>query len=121
MSVIFCLLLLQIKHYLADFRLQTPQQIATKGKYGNLVGLGHTLEHTLGTTIVLLPFLWSHPVLLLGCSIFDTLIHYHTDYAKMRYGVKDISQQKFWWQLGLDKLVHQLTYVAIASVVVLSA
>jgi hypothetical protein len=117
MSVILCLMLLQLKHFLADFRLQTQDQIKTKGKYGNLVGLGHTLEHTLGTTIVLLPFLWNHPIALLACSIFDTVIHYHTDFIKMRYGTKDISKQEFWWELGMDQTVHQLTYVTIAAVV----
>jgi hypothetical protein len=115
MSIIFCLLLLQLKHYIVDFRLQTPEQVKTKGTYGNIIGLGHTLEHTLGTTIVLIPFLWCHPIILLLCSVFDTLIHYHTDFIKMRYGVKDITQQKFWWQLGQDQLVHQLTYVAIVA------
>jgi hypothetical protein len=43
------------------------------------------------------------------------LIHYHTDFIKIRYGVKDMAQQKFWWQLGQDQLVHQLTYVVIIA------
>lgn len=114
MIAIYCLFLLQLKHYIVDFRLQTQAQIKTKGTYGNLVGLGHTL----GTMLVLLPFLWNHPVVLILCSIFDTLIHYHCDFVKMQYGIKEIAQPKFWWQLGQDQLVHQLTYLAIASAVV---
>jgi len=118
MTIIICLILFQIKHYLVDFHLQSQDQIRTKGTYGNMVGLGHTLEHTLGTTMVLLPFLWTHPVILLACSFFDTIIHYHVDYCKMRYGIKDITQPKFWHQLGQDQLAHQLTYLIIAAIIV---
>jgi hypothetical protein len=118
MTIIICLILFQLKHYLVDFHLQTQDQIKTKGIYGNLVGLGHTLEHTLGTTMVLIPFLWLHPVVLLACSLFDTFVHYNIDWTKMHYGTKDITKTRFWHQLGQDQLAHQLTYLFIAAIVV---
>jgi hypothetical protein len=35
----------------------------------------------------------------------------------MRYGTKDISKPRFWHELGMDQLIHQLTYITIAAVV----
>jgi hypothetical protein len=114
MSLIFLMLLMQVKHFFADFYLQTTAQVQTKGCYGNLVGLGHTLEHVLGTMVVLLPFLFiEYPVGLLLLALFDGVVHYHCDFVKMKYGSKNPGEQRFWHEMGMDQLVHQLTYVTI--------
>jgi hypothetical protein len=114
MNIFFLLFLFQIKHFICDYYLQSQAQIKTKGQYGNLVGLGHTLEHVIGTMIILMPFLFvEFPVGLMILALFDGLIHYHCDYIKTKFGSKNPSEPIFWHELGLDQLVHQLTYAVI--------
>lgn len=113
MDLILFLVLIQVKHWYVDFVLQTDAQVKSKGIYGNLVGLGHSLEHMLGTLIVSLVCFWQEPALVLLMSVLDLVIHYHTDFVKMKFGERDITKAKFWNQLGLDQMVHQLTYVVI--------
>jgi hypothetical protein len=117
MEIILTLLLLQIKHYCADFRFQSYSQTVTKGNYGNLVGLSHSLDHfifTLGALLIV--NLW-YPltvssILLVG--ICESVLHYHIDWLKVKFGTKNLQSPQFWHEFGLDQLAHQLTYLAIA-------
>ncbi len=49
------------------------------------------------------------------------MIHYHTDFAKDRiskaYGW-DPQNQRYWNALGVDQLIHGLTYLAMVYVLV---
>lgn len=107
--VIIKLLLLQIKHFLVDYLLQTDEQIKTKGSYGNLTGLSHSFYHGLFTAVVFFPFTDSMFALSLG--LLDFIIHYHIDYVKTKYGNKDITTKAFWNHMGYDQMAHQFTYV----------
>jgi hypothetical protein len=111
--IIFGLLL---KHFLIDFPLQTPYMYLNKGTYGHWGGILHAYLHGIGTFIVLI--LCGGPVyasVLLG--LFDYVLHYHIDWAKVKltkhYELTPTNSEKYWWLLGFDQLLHQLTYVGI--------
>jgi hypothetical protein len=103
-NILVLLLLLQIKHWYIDFVNQSSQELEAKKLYGNFNGIKHSLKHGLGTMLCLLiitgvPFI----IYCIILGFIDFAMHYHIDYAKTKY--KD---------LGLDQLLHQLTYILIA-------
>ena len=112
--------ILQIKHFICDYPLQTPYQLLNKGKYGHPGGIIHSGIHALATATT---FLVVTPTIFIGAVIMvgEFLLHYHTDWAKdqitkgMGVTAKD---HVFWWAIGADQLVHHLSYVVIAGVLV---
>jgi hypothetical protein len=44
----------------------------------------------------------------------EAVIHYHIDWTKVKFGIKDITKPMFWTQFGLDQLAHQITYILMA-------
>lgn len=119
-SILILLTLFALKHFVADFILQTPYQFLNKGKYGHLGGILHSWIQALGTLIVLSPF--APPLMVLAMTVFDFVIHYHVDWAKVqinqRFGWDANKHKEFWWLLGLDQLLHSLTYLAIVAILV---
>lgn len=116
MEIILLLLLLQIKHYWADFGIQTYGQTVRKGIYRDIVGISHSLDHVWSTLIVLLLFSLYWPLsagVILAAAFIEGLAHYHIDWIKVRFGCKDMTRSAFWNQFGLDQLAHQLTYIAM--------
>ena len=119
MTILILLLLLQIKHYYADFVAQTYEQTVRKGIYGDPRGISHSVDHVWGTSTVLLlfslffnlPIAWILPV-----AIIEGIIHYHIDWVKVKFGTKDMTKSIFWNQFGLDQFAHQLTYLLIAVI-----
>ena len=114
--------LFSIKHFIIDFPLQKPYQWMNKGTYGHPGGILHAGLHALGTLLVLLPVtLVFWPSLIL--SVLDGVIHYHVDWAKMNinkhYAWKPDTHEQFWILLGLDQLLHMLTYIGIIALAVL--
>lgn len=107
------LTMLFVKHFLVDFVLRTDAQVASKGKYGDFQGLMHSVYHGIGTMVVLFLFFGFNPIIMLWLGAFDFLLHYHIDFAKMRFGERDITKKAFWVQLGLDQLAHAITYFAM--------
>lgn len=110
----------QVKHFVCDYPLQTAYQVHNKGTYGHPGGLIHAGIHGIGTLAV---FLAVPPTLALGAALVvaEVVIHYHVDWAKCQisrrlgYTPKDT---RFWWAIGADQLVHHLTYVAMAAILV---
>ena len=117
MDAIIIILLLQIKHWFVDFWIQTYEQTVCKGIYGHPVGISHTLEHVIGTLIALLissMFIAIPAGMMLFLGFLDLIIHYHVDYVKMHYGIKNIQTTRYWREFGLDQFAHQLTYILFA-------
>jgi hypothetical protein len=113
-------LILLVKHLVFDYFLQTAYQVQKKGIYGHPGGILHSGLHALGTTSV---FLWIPPSLSLGAAIIvgEFLVHYHLDWAKEQIvrRMKWTPQQVFfWWALGIDQFLHNLTYLAIIALLV---
>lgn len=108
--------LLEIKHFLFDFVFQTPYQLKNKGRYGHPGGILHAGLHGAGTAIVLLILAIPWPVLI-GISIAEILFHYHLDWAKERIVRRAgrVNDAFFWRMIGLDQLLHQLSYIGIAA------
>ena len=108
------MLLLQVKHYVADFVIQTYAQTVRKGIYRDPVGISHSIDHINGSLIVLLLASFIIPLhlpLVLALCIIEGILHYHIDYIKVKYGVKDLTKSLFWNQFGMDQFAHQLTYL----------
>ena len=109
-----------IKHYLADFLFQTNWM--ARGKEGR-VGWGvpllaHCLCHaavTLAIIVVIAAHLW-------WLTFVDFGIHLAADRGKSllaQSAALKPDQPQFWWLLGLDQLVHQLTNIGLAAAIVL--
>lgn len=120
LMVLSLLTLLLVKHFIIDFPFQVPYHYQNKGKYGHLGGIHHAGLHGIGTILVLIFF--TTPILVVILAIVDMVVHYHIDWAKMninsKLNLKPDNSEKFWWLLGLDQLLHHLTYVAIVWVVI---
>lgn len=119
MEILALLILLQIKHYYADFVIQTYMQTVKKGVWLNPVGISHSIDHVWGTLTALLIFNLIVPVsagLILLIGVVEGIIHYIIDFVKVRYGIKDLTKPLFWNQFGMDQLAHQITYLIIACI-----
>jgi len=115
--VLVALLILQFKHFIADFVLQTPYQFLNKGRYGHPGGAIHAGIHALGSTLA---FLVIRPSLALGAAIVigEFIAHYHIDWLKERTVKVNqwvFPQSEFWWTFGADQALHQVTYVVIVA------
>jgi hypothetical protein len=119
MSVAFIAALI-VKHFVADFVLQTKFQYSNKGKFLHPGGLLHGLITIAATAVVLLAFripisLWP---LILGVEF---VAHYMMDFIKVRINQKmgwsPTTHQQYFILLGFDQMVHYLTYVWILMVV----
>lgn len=115
--VLLILILLQVKHWYIDFVNQTEDEVKSKGIYGAWTGVQHSAKHGFATMLIVIPFIGFEDAFLLG--IIDFVIHYHTDWIKMHFGNRDITTSAFWAQLGLDQMVHQLTYIMLVALVIL--
>ncbi len=122
MEILALLFLFQLKHYYADFVIQTYQQTVRKGIYRDLIGISHSIDHTWTTMVVLM--IYSLLVLPMSAgtivvvALIEGIVHYHIDWTKVRFGTKDLTKPMFWNQFGMDQLAHQLTYLLIALVIV---
>lgn len=134
------LALLTIKHFVADFPLQTPYQYLNKGNYGHPGGILHSAIHAGFTAIAViitlvifgLPSAAFTSLMIFNSVLVDFLVHYHCDWAKVQIthkygwasaGVDEngkkclrIYDNKYFIALGADQLVHGLTYVAILGI-----
>lgn len=109
---IFVLLaLLFIKHWYVDFVDQTAEEVKWKGTYFDWRGVKHSVKHGVATAIIMSFFVYAiEDMIILG--LIDFVIHYHIDWAKMQFKYKP-DDKRFWWLLGLDQMLHYLTYVGI--------
>jgi hypothetical protein len=113
-QLLLLLALLQFKHWYVDFVDQTTEEIASKGIYGDQLGLNHSAKHAIGTMLCVLAITGIDYVTLAGVVAFvDFVLHYHIDYAKIQYGNGDIRTKQFWAHMGADQMAHQLTYLFI--------
>jgi len=116
--------ILMLKHAAADFFLQTPYQYLNKGTYGHPGGLLHASIHVALTPLVYLVLAPVSLLLALGIALGEFVVHYHVDWAKEQINRRNgLGPQTpgFWHTLGIDQLLHGLTYVAIVAVLVWAA
>lgn len=117
MEIIALFFLLQVKHYYADFVIQTYAQTVRKGIYRDPVGISHSVDHAWTTLVALLIFdIFFQPLslfLIIGITLAEGIAHYHIDWAKVKFGIKDNTKPMFWNQFGMDQLAHQICYLAM--------
>jgi len=110
------LALLFVKHFLADFCWQSDRMLKDKGHFGRLGGLQHAGLHGALTYVILMHFLGLQACVML--AVFDAVIHYTVDWTHRRVAVKlAYDSNEFWFWIGIDQLIHTLTYLIIAFVV----
>jgi hypothetical protein len=114
-SVFLPLFWLFIKHFVCDFPLQAfPWIYRNKGRYLHPGGLTHAGLHGIGTYLALCTYL---NVGALSYALIDAAVHYHIDWAKMnlnkKHDLKPDNSEWFWILLGIDQLLHHLTYFII--------
>lgn len=116
-TILFVILGLQTKHFLADFVLQTPYMLQSRSVYGSPGGILHALVHALGSALVFLCV----PVSigwLLALIVGEVVVHYHIDWLKDKISTKmklTSENRDFWIAHGVDQLLHQATYVAMIA------
>jgi hypothetical protein len=114
-AIILLLTFFALKHFVVDFLLQRSYQYSNKGTYGHPGGLLHAGLHGIGAIAAL--WIFADPVWCIIMALFDSVTHYHIDWAKTKLNAKmgwgPTTHEEFWWLLGLDQLLHSLTYIAI--------
>lgn len=123
MEILLLLLLLQVKHYYADFVIQTYAQTVRKGIYRDLCGISHSIDHIWTTLVVLFVYSFFYtvnPGLIIMLAFIEGVVHYHIDWIKVRFGTKDLTKPLFWNQFGMDQLAHQITYLSMAYIFILA-
>lgn len=118
MVEIFLLIgLLQVKHFLADFVLQTEYMMAKRYRFGHPGALMHVLVHIVGTGIAFM-ILQAWPMsLVISVLVAEFIIHYLIDWTKDNLNrSRGLTAQDsgFWVLLGADQYLHHLTYLGIA-------
>lgn len=113
--IVILFTLLVVKHFIADFILQTDKMVQEKGTYGAPGGLHHSLWHGLLTAFIFFPVIGS-VMLVLKIGFIDAVCHYHIDWAKMNITRKYTpANQEFWFWLGVDQMLHYLTYIGLIA------
>lgn len=107
-----------VKHFIVDFPMQQKYQYLNKGTFGHPGGILHAAFHYLGTMAVLSAFSnITNIFVAIGLAIFDGVIHYFVDWAKVNinkfYGWTATTSEMFWHLVGLDQLIHYMTYIGI--------
>jgi hypothetical protein len=114
-EVLIIISLLFLKHFIVDFPLQNSFQYLNKGTYGHLGGVLHSLNHAAFTLMIFSYFAGTYFGLFVAS--IDFLVHYHVDWAKVKLNKKmgwgPTTHEQFWWLLGLDQLLHALTYIGL--------
>lgn len=117
--MILLLVMLTLKHFIFDFYYQPPYQWQNKGIYGHWGGLVHSGQHAAASVVILLALGFAVP-LTLAVVVSEFIIHYHMDWFKMNYNKKKgwtaTTHNEFWVLLGVDQLVHSLTYIGMVYV-----
>jgi hypothetical protein len=122
MEILALLTLLQIKHWYADFKIQTYMQTVKKGVWLNPVGISHTMDHIWCSLVALFVFSLIFPInvsLIIPIVFVEGILHYAIDFTKVKYGCKDNTKPLFWNQFGLDQLAHQICYMAMAYIIII--
>ncbi|HKL65147.1 MAG TPA: DUF3307 domain-containing protein [Roseovarius sp.] len=114
-ALLVLVLLFQIKHLLADFVWQTGWMVRNKGTYGHPGGIAHAGLHAVMTMPILI---WTPLTTLavLGVAAVEFVLHYHIDWTKdqlLKRSGWSPREKGYWGLTGLDQFAHQVTYVAI--------
>lgn len=114
-ALLVLLVLLQVKHMIADFFLQTRRMLTGRGEYLHLGRAQHAGVHAIGSILVFLVMGTSLTFAVIVAAV-EWAVHFNIDYGKARYCDKrDLqhTQAMYWYAMGFDQFLHQLTYLAM--------
>lgn len=114
-QLLLVLALLQIKHLVADFVLQSAYILNNRKIYGHPGGLLHVAIHLTGSLAGLL-IIGCDPGTILILLLAEAVIHYHIDWTKDNFMAAKAwtpKDAKYWYLLGLDQFLHQITYLGM--------
>ena len=106
---------LEVKHFIADYMLQSGWIISGKGSLAKPGGYVHAGIHAIGSAIVF-AIARIPPTAIVEIVAAEFVVHYAFDFAKVYYGHgvdPDSDAGRFWALHGLDQLFHQLTYIVM--------
>ncbi len=106
--VLFLLAGFELKHFIADYLLQTGWMIGGKGSLMQPGGYVHAGLHAVLSAVVLLVARIPLPAVAL-LVVGEFVVHYALDYAKVHYGRgidPDEDAGRYWAYHGLDQLFH---------------
>lgn len=122
-TVLILFVLLEMKHFFADFPLQTQWMIDQKGTFFSSGSVAHAGIHGVLTFFVFLGVgiafvvagapVWSVFITAVCLGMADLWFHAAIDSLKMTFGTKDITTPRFWQEFGLDQYAHHMTYVVL--------
>lgn len=110
---------LTLKHFFADFPLQSDWMISQKGHYGKPGGIVHAGIHGIFSFLIVCLFA---PQVAFLFGLIDGIVHYHIDYVKMRVGRINkytTNDKEFWILIGLDQHLHYMTYLTLVWTLVI--
>jgi len=109
------LLILQVKHFVADYLLQPGWVLRGKGDLRQAGGYAHAGAHALGSLpAFFVAGLGSAEIAAFAAAEF--VIHYAIDYTKAqlaRNSKSGPSTHAYWAMHGADQLMHQFTYAGL--------
>jgi hypothetical protein len=115
---IFFLLLLQLKHFLIDFVLQSHFMTALpEGKRWFISLLMHALSHGFGSfTVLVIPaYVIGQVAAAAVVCVAEVVIHLVIDTVRLRLFFYNVLQPRYWTIHGIDQLLHGYTYIAMVA------
>jgi hypothetical protein len=117
LGVLACL---QLKHFAADYLLQTPWIIAGKGRFDRPGGYVHAGIHAVLSMPALLLAGLDLPKMAALCAA-EFVVHFAIDHGKAlisRESNKGPTTASFWALHGGDQCIHHLTYLVMTAVAI---
>lgn len=124
MEIILLFVLFFVKHFLADYPLQTEYMLRKSRAYGWKVPLlMHCLVHATMTYLILVTVValgmfsvtWGT---ILALVVVELLLHFVIDAWKAQLCKSPPTKPAFWIALGADQLFHYLTYALIVLLII---
>jgi hypothetical protein len=116
----WALVLLEVKHFICDFVVQTGYQVRSKAIYGHPGGLLHAGLHGIASLPAIL-LLTNAPLLIAAIVVAEFVVHYHVDWLKAAITrLRALSHEEllYWILFGADQFLHQATYIVMLAVLV---
>lgn len=123
-DIFLLLILFQLKHFIADFPLQTYYMLGKMQRTNWIKPLAaHAAVHAYITFLITSISINPHSKLVLILPIADFIVHFIVDRIKASPdlgGRFTPNQPYFWWILGLDQMTHHLTHYVFIYFIITS-
>lgn len=112
-----------IKHWIADYLLQTSWMVENKGRYFHLAGWTHALIHGTCSIPVWVILFWRHPLEIepatclgwIGMALVVEVILRHLNDFSEKNLIRVAHTRLFWPVIGLNQLLDGLIYVGLTG------